>query len=481
MNLVIYGKGKIFNQIESKIDWKSVVAIVDQKAEEKQMFHNHIPIFKPEKLVKTDYDYIIICSDKYFRSIKRELVGTYFVDENKIMSWHVYDEMPFVFSDMVHDFLQKYIGEKQIDKILDVGLNCGGISGFIGRIDAANRHVKTDGLGETKFPSFRNYFFNIYSNSAQIKEKYDAIILPYNYSEFITDNEIRRIKCDSIVYISPYRFDSVDEINSLREIAQKKLAQKILLKNALICIYENIEDDRNADCKMYVVSHKKYNLLSSDLYIPICVGENPWNNSFLSECCGENIVRYNDRINECTALYWIWKNTESEIVGINHYRRYFYNNSIEYSANYLSKNRICEILEDEAYDIILPNLLTLNVSVYENIRITVGDELVKKAYDLIRSLLLEKQPDYVDAFDYVLTGNKMYPCNMFVARREVMNEYCKWLFSFIIDAAELLDVSECDYLRKRTIGYFAETMMTCWTLMRLLRIYELPITNVWLD
>lgn len=58
--------------------------------------------------------------------------------------------------------------------------------------------------------------------------------------------------------------------------------------------------------EIYVVTHKRYNVRSDNLYYPLCVGEYR-QESFLSEHDGENIVYLNKKINECTALYWIWK------------------------------------------------------------------------------------------------------------------------------------------------------------------------------
>jgi hypothetical protein len=211
------------------------------------------------------------------------------------------------------------------------------------------------------------------------------------------------------------------------------------------------------------------------------VGQNPWSVEFLNENEGENIARYNEQLNECTALYWIWKNTNSKFVGLNHYRRYFYNNNIRVSSNYLSMEKISDVFDNGGYDIILPQLLTLGISVYDNIRNVVGDELAKVCHEAIERILSLVCPECLNAYKMVIFGNRLYPCNMFVAKRSVMDRYCDWLFSFIVKVADMVDVDGMSVAQKRTVGFFAEAMMTCWTLITPLKIYELPITNITKD
>ena len=233
------------------------------------------------------------------------------------------------------------------------------------------------------------------------------------------------------------------------------------------------------DCINYVITHKEFPVRQDDLYRMLCVGGFRKDNA-LCELDGENIAAYNERINECTGLYWMWKNTSSEYVGLSHYRRWFYNWRFNNDRSRLDADRIQEILCDNGYDIILTHPSWFKWRTYDNISLALDPNLNEKAHQEFLRAISEKQPEYLDAFEQVLMGNHMFICNMFVTRRELMNQYCEWLFSFLTDAADRIDVSECNTRKKRVAGYYAEMLPSVWILKHPeIRVYELPHEMVW--
>ena len=223
------------------------------------------------------------------------------------------------------------------------------------------------------------------------------------------------------------------------------------------------------DCIDYVITHKPYHVDQSDMYRKLCVGDY-YELLCLSEKSGSNISEYNDRLNELTGLYWIWKNMDDEYVGLSHYRRFFVKD-----GKRLDRKTVENILNHDGYDLIIHPLLELRWRVVHNISLIVGDELTIRTYDLIEHALKEKHPEYMDAFEDVMRSSKFYPKNMFVCRREIMDLFCEWLFSFIIDVTDKVDVTGRSEYEKRVCGYFGETMWTVWLRKQNLKIYEMPI------
>ena len=76
--------------------------------------------------------------------------------------------------------------------------------------------------------------------------------------------------------------------------------------------------------KVYIATHKKFDEPKIENYMPLHVGAvNGKNLGYLTDDTGENISNQNTHYCELTGLYWIWKNTTDENVGLVHYRRYF--------------------------------------------------------------------------------------------------------------------------------------------------------------
>ena len=94
------------------------------------------------------------------------------------------------------------------------------------------------------------------------------------------------------------------------------------------------------------------------------------------------------------------------------------------------------------------------------------------------------QPDYLDAFDAVMNDYPLFLCGIHITRRNIFNDYCAWLFSFILDATKIVldniiiegkKFEEATPPYSRIMGFFAERMLTVWLTKNHLRIKTLPI------
>ena len=152
------------------------------------------------------------------------------------------------------------------------------------------------------------------------------------------------------------------------------------------------------------------------------------------------------------------------------------NNNQKYVENILDNENVVEKLKN--VDILLCEHITFNSTLEEQIKNSIQPEAYECGYNKVREALIKAHPEDVNVFDYVMGLHYFYPCNMFATTWGVFDEYCQWLFSFIIPAACDIDVSGYNAYSKRVIGFFAERMMTVWVIKKKFKVEELPYITV---
>ena len=164
----------------------------------------------------------------------------------------------------------------------------------------------------------------------------------------------------------------------------------------------------------------------------------------LMDNIGENISDRNRQFCELTALYWIWKNAKEDIVGLEHYRRHFL----------LSEDWIKNMKENEI-DVILPTPLLVMPSLVENYK----NRHIAEDWDCMMNYMRKIHPDYYEDAVKFFKTNLYSPCNMFIMKKEVLNELCNWLFPLIFLCAEHIGEREDSY-QNRYPGFLAERLIT---------------------
>ncbi len=171
---------------------------------------------------------------------------------------------------------------------------------------------------------------------------------------------------------------------------------------------------------------------------------------------GDNIDFLNPWYCELTGLYYLWKHVDDDIVGLEHYRRYFVNNK----GNLLSENDIIETLK--TYDIICRKFDFKGRTAYSFF----SNE--RKAY-LMK--FLSFLPDEESKFIKDDLTNKKYfeQCNMFICKKHIISMYMEWFFDYVII------FSSKELLRSpRIIGYISEFVFGSWLKLNKYRISYNP-------
>ena len=235
--------------------------------------------------------------------------------------------------------------------------------------------------------------------------------------------------------------------------------------------------------KLLVCYHKPYELLHDEILMPIHVGralarkrmntESPEYRWLLEKMAGDdtgdNISDKNDSYNELTSLYWAWKNYNElgnpDYIGMMHYRRHFifhegsidvvpfdgmgrhYLEEINYSPENLQKLiKGCDFIA--------------HIGKVNNVYNHYLENHRREDLDAAFEILYELYQEYEEAAREYLAGDLSNFCNMFIFRRELFFDYCKWIFSILKEFEKRVDTTDKRFfISERLTGvYIAKHM-----------------------
>ena len=168
----------------------------------------------------------------------------------------------------------------------------------------------------------------------------------------------------------------------------------------------------------------------------------------LRDDTGDSISSKNRQYCEMTALYWIWKNTLEQFIGLCHYRRRFDLTVDEIAAAFSSGVDI----------ILLPPIFNV-----PSVRSMYEKNHVAEDWTIFRQAVETLSPEYLDAFERMENGTFYFPYNMFIARREILGAYCEWAFSVFSYCEEHMEKKDSVY-QTRDIGFLSERVATVYLL-----------------
>lgn len=229
--------------------------------------------------------------------------------------------------------------------------------------------------------------------------------------------------------------------------------------------------------KIYVVTHKNFNVICTKPYQVIAVGDKSKieiKDNFLRDDEGENIEWKNPNFCELTALYWIWKNdNNSDIIGLCHYRRYLSKSMLSDSTKYILTEEDIRKCFKKGYDIILPYKPIARRNVAE-IYCDFGYE---KDIRLLGEIIERKCPEYLDEYNCLWKRHSNYPANILVLSREKFTEYTTWLFDLLFELEQINDISEYTEQEARIYGFLSERLLDVWVRKNKLKVKHYRMIN----
>lgn len=228
--------------------------------------------------------------------------------------------------------------------------------------------------------------------------------------------------------------------------------------------------------KLVIAAHKQCPLPQDDVYLPVHVGAalSAEKLEYTRDDTGDNISTLNPLFSELTGLYWAWKNLNADYIGLVHYRRFFASGAKEKDPLKccLTAAELEPLLAQ--YKLILPYKRHYYIeTIYSHYSHTFDGSQLDKA----RDILAEKFPAYLLDFDAYMRKRSGYVFNMMVLPRELLNDYCSWLFAILFELAERVDATQMTAFEKRYAGRVSERLFNVW-LSHKLRLGEIRKSDI---
>ena len=241
-----------------------------------------------------------------------------------------------------------------------------------------------------------------------------------------------------------------------------------------------------SNIKVFICAHKEVPLPQHPYFLPIQAGAalRDHIDGYQPDDEGDNISIKNPHFCELTCHYWAWKNLKNvDIVGLNHYRRYFdfTRKWPQFSADkhfiatedFLQHDYYFPDLEKllHKYDIILPVARHWRVSNTQQY----GEYHIAKDWEMLRQIIKERSPQYIPAFEKTMDhSNISVGYNMFITHWKYFNAYSEWLFNILFEVERRVPPID-DPIQSRIYGYMSERLINVFCDHHHLRIKHIPL------
>lgn len=230
-----------------------------------------------------------------------------------------------------------------------------------------------------------------------------------------------------------------------------------------------------------VAMHKPYRIPNDPMYLPMHVGAALHPDvleSMQGDNTGDNISELNPYFCELTALYWLWKNNDSDYKGLVHYRRYFA------TTNFFrrhSRDRFKRIITEpemkavlQRRSVVLPRKRHYYI---ETIYSHYAHTMYAEQLDATREVLTQMSPKSVAHWDQLMKQRSAHLYNMMVMDKQHFNDYCSWVFPILFELTKRIDPTAYSPFHARYPGRISERLLNVWVVEHRLEFAQLHTTS----
>lgn len=214
-----------------------------------------------------------------------------------------------------------------------------------------------------------------------------------------------------------------------------------------------VKKDSERSAKIYVACsvldkslQKEYRFIDDECMIQVgaALADTRAAPEVITDDTGDNISTLNKQYCELTGLYWLWKNAIEDYIGLVHYRRHFL-----LPDDWLAR------LERNRIDAVLPVPLYAAPNIGGNYR----ERHDAADWDYMMEYLKKNDAEEYQKAAIFFETNLYFPCNMFILKREVLDELCEWLFPILFAVAAHGGQKEDSY-SNRYPGFISERLIS---------------------
>lgn len=318
---------------------------------------------------------------------------------------------------------------------------------------------------------FDSFFFD------KLIERYSQI----NFNQFFDNDVYKYIDTDLVEknhILCKYQNNGELIFRLPIKFLYREIIERLTKKNLLDCFEEEYGEfnflpyDDTAG-----IDEKKYNIYMArchvdkeidmpgipDWIIPIQTGATLTDMEIcdIRDNQGDNISERNRNYSECTAIYWMWKNApKTDYIGLCHYRRHFY----------IPDNDI-SLIGCNNYDIVT-TVPTVVIDAHQYFRNFVTEEDLNILCDVVKKYF----PEYYDSTIKYYSSIFCPPCNMFIMKYEIFQEYGEFVFGVCEKIHEYYEKKKV-IRNDRYMGYLVENLTDIF-LMQHKNEYKIGYTNM---